>query len=128
MSYGLDLGWGGPIGDYVVFWGRPIEGSTTNIVQGSYNVAVAFMKSPSLMCFHRRLFRTWPLFGSPSLMCFVLGALKIRDRSQTIPFKIISKASRGTQYRGTLVRHVYFPFFWGPYCCLGGGGGGGQIR
>ena len=36
MSYGLNLGWGGPIGDYVGFWGRPIKGYTTNLVQGSY--------------------------------------------------------------------------------------------
>ena len=26
MSYGLNLGWGGPIGDYIGFWGGPIKG------------------------------------------------------------------------------------------------------
>ena len=38
MSYGLNLGWGGPIGDYIEFWGGPIKGDTTNLVQGSYRV------------------------------------------------------------------------------------------
>ena len=36
MSYGLNLGWGGPIGDYIGFWGGPIQGHTTNFVQSSY--------------------------------------------------------------------------------------------
>ena len=36
MSYELDLGWGGSIGDYVGFWGGAIKGYTTNLVQGSY--------------------------------------------------------------------------------------------
>ena len=58
------------------------------------NVAVIFAKNPSLVCFRRRLFKTWPLVGSPSLMCFVFGARKIRDRIQTI---LISKASRDPQ-------------------------------
>ena len=49
-------------------------------------------------------------------MCFVFGALKIRDRIQTIPFKIVSKASRDPQYRGVLIQDVYFLFFGGPYC------------
>ena len=35
MSYGLNLGWGGPIGNYIGFWGGPIEGCTTSLVQGS---------------------------------------------------------------------------------------------
>ena len=39
-------------------------------------------------------------------MCFGFGALKIRDRIQTIPFKIISEASRGPQYCGTLMQDV----------------------
>ena len=30
MSYGLNLGWGGPIGDYIEFWGGPIKGDITN--------------------------------------------------------------------------------------------------
>ena len=38
MSYGLNLGWGGIIGDYIRFWGGPIKGYTTNLVQGSYEV------------------------------------------------------------------------------------------
>ena len=41
------------------------------------------------MVFRRRLFRTLPSLGSLSLMCVVFGALKIRDRIQTIPLKII---------------------------------------
>ena len=64
------------------------------------------------------------MFGSPSLLCFGFGALKIRDRTQTIPFKVIPKASRGPQHRGSLTEDVLFSFFGGPYC-LGGGGGGG---
>ena len=36
MSYGLNLGWGGPIGDYIGFWGGPIKRYTTKLVQGSY--------------------------------------------------------------------------------------------
>ena len=36
MSYGLNLGWSGPIGDYIGFWGGPIKGYTTNLVQGFY--------------------------------------------------------------------------------------------
>ena len=32
MSYGLNLGWGEPIGDY--------KGYTTNLVQGSHNLQV----------------------------------------------------------------------------------------
>ena len=34
MSYGLDLDWGGPIGDYIGVLGGPIKGYTTNVVQG----------------------------------------------------------------------------------------------
>ena len=41
-------------------------------------------------------------------MCFVFGALKIRDRIQNIPFKIVSKASRAPQYRGVLIQDVNF--------------------
>ena len=36
MSYGLNLGWGGPIMEYIGFWGGPTRGYTTNLVQGSY--------------------------------------------------------------------------------------------
>ena len=36
MSYGLKLGWGGLIGDYIGFWGGPIQGYATNLVQGSH--------------------------------------------------------------------------------------------
>ena len=52
-------------------------------------------------------------------MCFVFAALKIRDRIQTIPVKVIPKASRGPQYRGSLIEDVLFSFFGGPDC-LGG--------
>ena len=40
MSYGLNSGWGEPIGDYIGFWGGPITGYTTNLVQGSHNLQV----------------------------------------------------------------------------------------
>ena len=33
MSYGLNLGWGGPLGDYTGFWEGPIEGYY-KLVQG----------------------------------------------------------------------------------------------
>ena len=36
MSYGLNLGWGGPIGDYIGSWLGPIKGYPTNLIQGSY--------------------------------------------------------------------------------------------
>ena len=39
-------------------------------------------------------------------MCFGFGALKIREGTQTIPFEIILKASRGPQYRGTRIQDV----------------------
>ena len=35
VSYGLNSGWGGPIGDYIGFWGGPIKGYIANLVQGS---------------------------------------------------------------------------------------------
>ena len=35
MSYGLNLGWEGPIGDYIGFWGA-IKGHIANLVQDSY--------------------------------------------------------------------------------------------
>ena len=35
MSYGLKLGWGGPIGDYKVL-GVPIKECTRTLVLGSY--------------------------------------------------------------------------------------------
>ena len=38
MSDGLNLGWGGPIGDYIGFGGGPIKGYTTSRIQGSYRV------------------------------------------------------------------------------------------
>ena len=41
MSYGLNLGWGGPIGDYIGFWGGPIKEYTTNLVQGSHEVPLS---------------------------------------------------------------------------------------
>ena len=36
MGYGLNLGWGGPMVDYIGFWAGPIKGCITNLVQGSY--------------------------------------------------------------------------------------------
>ena len=41
MSYGLNLGWGGPSGGYIGFWGGPIKGYATNLVQGSYKEAIS---------------------------------------------------------------------------------------
>ena len=42
MSCELNLGWGGPVGDYIGFWGGgPIKGSTT-LVQGSCRDYVRF--------------------------------------------------------------------------------------
>ena len=35
VSYGINLGWGGPTGDYIGFWAGPSKGYTTNLVQGS---------------------------------------------------------------------------------------------
>ena len=35
VSSGLNLGWGGPIGDNIGLWGGPVKGYTTNVVQGS---------------------------------------------------------------------------------------------
>ena len=32
MSYGLNLGWGGPLGDYIGFFGGPIKGYTTGLI------------------------------------------------------------------------------------------------
>ena len=34
MSYGVKLDLGGPIGDYIGFFGGLIKGCTTNLVQG----------------------------------------------------------------------------------------------
>ena len=85
----------------------------------SDNVALTLVKRPCLMCFGRRFFRIWPLLGRSCLMCFVFwGLKKIGDRIQTVPFKIeiVSKASRGPQYRGVLIQDVYFLFFGWPYC------------
>ena len=36
MSYGLNLGWGGPIGDYIGFWWGPIKGIYHKFSLGSY--------------------------------------------------------------------------------------------
>ena len=85
-----------------------------------FNVALTFVKSPSLMCFCRRLFRTWPLLGSHSLMCFVFVALELRDRIQIIPFKIIPKASRAPSTVGTFFRTSNSCFFL-EALLLGGG-------
>ena len=40
MSYGLNLGWEGPIGDYIGFGGDLLRdiGYPTSLVQGSYRV------------------------------------------------------------------------------------------
>ena len=56
-------------------------------------------------------------------MCFVFGALKIRDRIQTIPFDLISTASRGPQYCGILIQDGFFHFSGGPIV-----GGGPEIK
>ena len=37
MSCGLNLGWGGPIGDCIGFWAGPTKGDTSNLVQGSHD-------------------------------------------------------------------------------------------
>ena len=73
------------------------------------------------MCFRRRLFRIWPLLGRPCLMCFGIGALKMRDRIQTIPFEVIPKAARALSTMGALLRtsNFYFP----DPLLLGGRGG-----
>ena len=50
MSYGLNVGWGGPIEDYIGFWGGgPIKGYTTNLVQGSYTYTRPIYASVSLL-------------------------------------------------------------------------------
>ena len=36
-SHGLNLGCGGPIWGCIGFWGGPMKGHTTNLVQGSYD-------------------------------------------------------------------------------------------
>ena len=54
-------------------------------------------------------------------MCFGFEAPKIRDPIQTIPFKVIPKASRGPQYRGSLIEDVLFFIFRRPVL-LGEGG------
>ena len=56
---------------------------------------------------------------------FCFWGLKIRDRIQTIPFKVIAKASLGPEYRGSLVQGLYFLFFLGPVV---GGGGANKIK
>ena len=43
---------GGPIGDYIGCWGRPIKGYTTNLVQGSHQTLMFFRKVvSSFTCF-----------------------------------------------------------------------------
>ena len=39
MSYGLNSGWGGRIGEHIGCWGGPIKGYTTNLVQDSHGLA-----------------------------------------------------------------------------------------
>ena len=34
MSYRLNLGWGGPIGNYIGFWGGPIKGDIAHVSPG----------------------------------------------------------------------------------------------
>ena len=55
-------------------------------------------------------------------MCVVLGALKIRDRIQTIPFRIIYPRPPGPSAPWDLYSGRLFSIFWGPLL-LGGGGG-----
>ena len=66
-------------------------------------------------------------------MYFGFETLKIRDRIQTIPFKIIPKASRDPQYSRNLIEDVLFFIFRRPGIDRrerggGGGGGGGNPR
>ena len=35
VSYGLHLGWGGPVGDFYIGFCGGLKGYTTNLVQGS---------------------------------------------------------------------------------------------
>ena len=35
VSYGLNSGWEGLVGDYIGFWGEPMKGYATTLVQGS---------------------------------------------------------------------------------------------
>ena len=57
-------------------------------------------------------------------MCFGFGAPKLRDRIQTIPFKVIPEASRGPQYRGSLIEDVTSYFHFSEARIVGGGGAG----
>ena len=58
------------------------------------------------MCFGVCLFRIKAMIARPPIVCFDFGALTMLDRIQTIPFKIIPKASQTPQYRGTLIQDV----------------------
>ena len=42
MSYGRNLGWGRPTEDYIGFWGGPMKGYITNLVQGSSDFEARF--------------------------------------------------------------------------------------
>ena len=44
MIYGLNLGWGGPIGDCWIL-GGPTKGYTTNLVQGPNHVEIILLYS-----------------------------------------------------------------------------------
>ena len=42
MSNGLNFGCGGPIGEYIGFWGTKKEKYTRTLVQGSYSFCISF--------------------------------------------------------------------------------------
>ena len=52
----------------------------------------------------------------------------VRDRIQTIPFKVIPEASRGPQYRGSLIEDVTSYFYFSEARIVGGGGGTPKIK
>ena len=45
MSYGFNVGGGGPIGDHIGFWGGPILGYTTNLVQGPHGKIRMYLRA-----------------------------------------------------------------------------------
>ena len=61
-------------------------------------------------------------------MCFGFGAPKLRDRIQTIPFKVIPEASRGPQYRGSLIEDVTNYFYFSEARIVGAGAGTLKIK
>ena len=60
MSCALNLGWGGPIGDYIGFWGGTSKGYTTNLVQGSYTVALCHLDASAFFGIRARVMQEPP--------------------------------------------------------------------